>query len=68
MNVLNNKNKGRYPSSRRWHSACSPPCRLTLASCDDDMDINNPYPFTRGPETMPRAKTRSRRGQTVNPL
>ena len=50
MNILNNKNK-RTSIFKALALCLFAAVSLTLASCDDDMDIQQSYPFTV--ETMP---------------
>ena len=50
MNILNNKNK-RISIFKALALCLFAAVSLTLASCDDDMDIPQSYPFTV--ETMP---------------
>ena len=50
MNILNNKNK-RTSIFKALALCLFAAMLLTLASCDDDMDIQQSYPFTV--ETMP---------------
>ena len=50
MNILNNKNK-RISIFKALALCLFAAVSLTLASCDDDMDIQQSYPFTV--ETMP---------------
>ena len=60
MNILTTKTR-EYQSSRR----CTLPVRCRVAhvvSCDDDMDIQQSYPFTV--ETMP-VPNKVTKGQTV---
>ena len=53
MNILNNKNK-RTSIFKALALCLFAAVSLTLASCDDDMDIQQSYPFTV--ETMPVPK------------
>ena len=50
MNILNNKNK-RTSIFKTLTICLFAAVSLTLVSCDDDMDIQQSYPFTV--ETMP---------------
>ena len=50
MNILNNKNK-RISIFKTLALCLFAAVSLTLVSCDDDMDIQQSYPFTV--ETMP---------------
>ena len=50
MNILNNKNK-RTSIFKALALCLFAAVSLTLVSCDDDMDIQQSYPFTV--ETMP---------------
>ena len=50
MNILNNKNK-RISIFKALALCLFAAVSLTLISCDDDMDIQQSYPFTV--ETMP---------------
>ena len=50
MNILNNKNK-RISIFKALALCLFAAISLTLVSCDDDMDIQQSYPFTV--ETMP---------------
>ena len=50
MNILNNKNK-RKSIFKALALCLFAAVSLTLVSCDDDMDIQQSYPFTV--ETMP---------------
>ena len=50
MNILNNKNK-RISIFKALALCLFAAVSLTLVSCDDDMDIQQSYPFTV--ETMP---------------
>ncbi len=50
MNILNNKNK-RTSIFKALALCLIAAMSLTLVSCDDDMDIQQSYPFTV--ETMP---------------
>ena len=45
MNILNNKNK-RTSIFKALALCLFAAVSLTLASCDDDMDIQQSYPFT----------------------
>lgn len=61
MNILNNRNK--KPSFFKALALCLfAVVSLTLVSCDDDMDIQQSYPFTV--ETMP-VPNKVTKGQTV---
>ena len=61
MNILNNRNK--KPSFFKALAVCLfATVSLTLMSCDDDMDIQQSYPFTV--ETMP-VPNKVTKGQTV---
>ena len=51
MNILNNKNKERISIFKALALCLFAAVSLTLISCDDDMDIQQSYPFTV--ETMP---------------
>ena len=53
MNILNNKNK-RTSIFKALALCLFAAVSLTLVSCDDDMDIQQSYPFTV--ETMPVPK------------
>ena len=55
MNILNNKNK-RISIFKALALCLFAAVSLTLISCDDDMDIQQSYPFTV--ETMPRSEER----------
>ena len=59
MNILNNKNK-RISIFKALALCLFAAVSLTAVSCDDDMDIQQSYPFTV--ETMPNKVTK---GQTV---
>ena len=61
MNKLNNKNK-RISIFKALALCLFAAISLTLVSCDDDMDIQQSYPFTV--ETMP-VPNKVTRGQTV---
>ena len=61
MNILNNKNK-RISILQGVGTLPVAAVSLTLASCDDDMDIQQSYPFTV--ETMP-VPNKVTKGQTV---
>ena len=61
MNILNNKNK-RTSIFKALALCLFAAISLTLVSCDDDMDIQQSYPFTV--ETMP-VPNKVTRGQTV---
>ena len=61
MNILNNKNK-RISIFKALALCLFAAISLTLVSCDDDMDIQQSYPFTV--ETMPVPK-RIVKGETV---
>lgn len=61
MNILNNKNK-RISIFKALALCLFAAISLTLVSCDDDMDIQQSYPFTV--ETMP-VPNKVTRGQTV---
>ena len=61
MNILNNKNK-RISIFKALALCLFAAVSLTLASCDDDMDIQQSYPFTV--ETMP-VSNKVTKGQTV---
>ena len=61
MNILNNKNK-RTPIFKALALCLFAAVSLTAVSCDDDMDIQQSYPFTV--ETMP-VPNKVTRGQTV---
>jgi len=61
MNILNNKNK-RISIFKALALCLFAAVSLTLASCDDDMDIQQSYPFTV--ETMP-VPNKVTKGQTV---
>ena len=59
MNILNNKNK-RTSIFKALALCLFAAVSFTFVSCDDDMDIQQSYPFTV--ETMP-CRTRSQRGR-----
>ena len=61
MNILNNKNR-RKSIFKALALCLFAAVSLTLASCDDDMDIQQSYPFTV--ETMP-VPNKVTKGQTV---
>ena len=61
MNILNNKNK-RTSIFKALALCLFAAVSLTLVSCDDDMDIQQSYPFTV--ETMP-VPNKVSKGQTV---
>ena len=61
MNILNNKNK-RTSIFKALALCLFAAISLTLVSCDDDMDIQQSYPFTV--ETMP-VPNKVTKGQTV---
>ena len=61
MNILNNKNK-RTSIFKALALCLFAAVSLTLASCDDDMDIQQSYPFTV--ETMP-VQTKIVKGETA---
>ena len=61
MNILNNKNK-RTSIFKTLTICLFAAVSLTLVSCDDDMDIQQSYPFTV--ETMP-VPNKVTKGQTV---
>ena len=61
MNILNNKNK-RISIFKTLALCLFAAVSLTLVSCDDDMDIQQSYPFTV--ETMP-VPNKVSKGQTV---
>ncbi len=61
MNILNNKNK-RTPIFKALALCLFAAVSLTAVSCDDDMDIQQSYPFTV--ETMP-VPNKVTSGQTV---
>lgn len=61
MNILNNKNK-RTSIFKALAICLFAAVSLTLASCEDDMDIQQSYPFTV--ETMP-VPNKVTKGQTV---
>ena len=61
MNILNNKNK-RTSIFKALALCLFAAVSLTLISCDDDMDIQQSYPFTV--ETMP-VPNKVTKGQTV---
>ena len=61
MNILNNKNK-RISIFKALALCLLAAVSLTLISCDDDMDIQQSYPFTV--ETMP-VPNKVTKGQTV---
>lgn len=61
MNILNNKNK-RTSIFKALALCLFAAVSLTLVSCDDDMDIQQSYPFTV--ETMP-VPNKVTKGQTV---
>ena len=61
MNILNNKNK-RISIFKALALCLFAAVSLTLISCDDDMDIQQSYPFTV--ETMP-VPNKVTKGQTV---
>ena len=61
MNILNNKNK-KISIFKALALCLFAAISLTLVSCDDDMDIQQSYPFTV--ETMPVPK-RIVKGETV---
>ena len=56
MNILNNKNK-RTSIFKALALCLFAAVSLTAVSCDDDMDIQQSYPFTV--ETMPVPNKRS---------
>lgn len=61
MNILNNKNK-RTSIFKALALCLFAAVSFTLVSCDDDMDIQQSYPFTV--ETMP-VPNKVTKGQTV---
>ena len=61
MNILNNKNK-RISIFKALALCLFAAVSLTAVSCDDDMDIQQSYPFTV--ETMP-VPNKVSKGQTV---
>lgn len=61
MNILNNKNK-RTSIFKALALCLFAAVSLTAVSCDDDMDIQQSYPFTV--ETMP-VPNKVSKGQTV---
>ena len=61
MNILNNKNK-RISIFKALALCLFAAVSFTLVSCDDDMDIQQSYPFTV--ETMP-VPNKVTKGQTV---
>ena len=61
MNILNNKNR-RKSIFKALALCLFAAVSLTLVSCDDDMDIQQSYPFTV--ETMP-VPNKVTKGQTV---
>jgi len=61
MNILNNKNK-RISIFKALALCLFAAVSLTAVSCDDDMDIQQSYPFTV--ETMP-VPNKVVKGQTV---
>ena len=63
MNILNNKNR-RKSIFKALALCLFAAVSLTLVSCDDDMDIQQSYPFTV--ETMP-VPNKVTKGQTVEP-
>ena len=52
MNILNNKNK-RTPIFKALALCLFAAVSLTAVSCDDDMDIQQSYPFTEKPCQYP---------------
>ena len=63
MNILNNKNKNKRTSIFKALALCLfAAVSLTLVSCDDDMDIQQSYPFTVEIMPVPNKVTK---GQTV---
>ena len=64
MNILNNKNR-RKSIFKALALCLFAAVSLTLASCDDDMDIQQSYPFTV--ETMPVPKELAK-GETLHCL
>ena len=65
MNILNNKNK-RIFIFKALALCLFAAVSLTLASCDDDMDIQQSYPFTV--ETMPCTEQGHKGADGGNPL
>ena len=65
MNILNNKNK-RTSIFKALALCLFAAMLLTLASCDDDMDIQQSYPFTV--ETMPVPNKVKKTGDYANTL
>ena len=61
MNILNNKNK-RISIFKTLALCLFAAVSLTLVSCDDDMDIQQSYPFTVEIMPVPNKVTK---GQTV---
>ena len=61
MNILNNKNK-RTSIFKALALCLFAAVSLTAVSCDDDMDIQQSYPFTVGTMPVPNKVTK---GQTV---
>ena len=61
MNILNNKNK-RKSIFKALALCLFAAVSFTLVSCDDDMDIQQSYPFTVGTMPVPNKVTK---GQTV---
>ena len=64
MNILNNRNK-RTSIFKAFALCLFAAVSLTTVSCDDDMDIQQSYPFTV--ETMP-VPNKVTKGQTVEIL
>ena len=65
MNILNNRNK-RTSIFKAVALCLIAAMSFTLVSCDDDMDIQQSYPFTV--EVMPRAEQGSKGADSGNPL
>ena len=64
MNILNNKNK-RTSIFKALAFCLVAAVSFTFVSCDDDMDIQQSYPFTV--ETMP-VPNKVTKGQTISPI
>ena len=67
MNILNNKNK-RISIFKALALCLFAAVSLTLASCDDDMDIQQSYPFTVDTMPVPNKVTKGRTGDYANTL
>ena len=65
MNILNNKNK-RISIFKALALCLFAAVSLTAVSCDDDMDIQQSYPFTV--ETHARAEQGKQGADSGNPL